>query len=287
MAVDKMKILLTGSQGQLGQDVLTQLTLHDLPYVATDRLSFDLTNPTQMLEMLDHHQPTHIFHCAAYTQVDKAEVEQERCYQVNVEATRLIVDWANQHSAKLIFFSTDYVFDGQGQEPFDENTPPNPINYYGWTKREAEKLILTHMKHFAIYRVSWLYGLKGRNFVYTISNLLKTRDHLEIVSDQIGTPTLTHDLAVYLINHFEHDQGVLHIRNEGYMSWYEFACNIRSHTQSDCVIHPITSQAYQKPHMAKRPLNSRLGSLYPHTTLRPVDEALTFFMSHLHDDVDA
>ena len=256
-----MKVLVTGVRGQLGFDIYHtfQATSHEV--IGTTRETLDLTDLDSIPLILDSHKPDCIIHCAAYTKVDQAEQEKELCWLVNTEATKVMVDWCQRNQAKLIFFSTDYVFDGTGDQPFDENAPTNPINYYGFTKREAEKYIEKQLDKYTIYRVSWLYGAQGHNFVKTMLKLFETKDTIQVVNDQIGSPTNTKDIAEFIVQTFDENlRGIYHLNNQEYMSWYDFAVMIRDSVKSTCEVKPISSDAFFKGGMAKRPYNSRLGS---------------------------
>ena len=256
-----MKVLVTGVQGQLGFDIYHAFRVTSHEVVGTTRKTLDLTDLDSIPLILDKHKPDCIIHCAAYTKVDQAEQEKELCWLVNTGATKVIVDWCQRKQAKLIFFSTDYVFDGTGDQPFDENAPTNPINYYGLTKREAEKYIEKHLENYIIYRVSWLYGTQGHNFVKTMLKLFETKPTIQVVNDQIGSPTYTKDIAEFIVQTFEEKlQGIYHLNNQEYMSWYDFAGMIRDTVKSTCEVKPTTSEAFFKEGMAKRPHNSRLKS---------------------------
>jgi|LDZT01.1.fsa_nt_gi dTDP-4-dehydrorhamnose reductase/dTDP-4-dehydrorhamnose 3,5-epimerase len=252
-----LKFMVTGVNGQLGHDVMMQLKEINLNVIAPIRDDFDLTNEEQVKEYIIEEKPDVIIHCAAYTAVDKAEDERDLCYAVNVEGTRFVAESAKQINAKVVYISTDYVFDGLGVEPQREDKKTAPINYYGYTKEQGEKIVRDLIdKHF-IVRTSWLYGSNGNNFVKTMLKLAETRNEISVVSDQIGTPTYTKELAEFIISLVQTNKyGTYHGVNEGYCSWYEFAKAIFKKSEIDMILNPIATEDF--PTRAKRPLNSRL-----------------------------
>jgi len=254
----RLKFMVTGVNGQLGHDVMMQLKEMDFDVIAPIRDEFNLTDKDQVKKYILKERPDVIIHCAAYTAVDKAEDEKDLCYAVNVEGTRVIAETAKQINAKLVYVSTDYVFDGLGQEPHSEDKETQPINYYGYTKEQGEKIVRELLdKHF-IVRTSWLYGLNGNNFVKTILKLAETRNEINVVSDQIGAPTYTADLSKFIIDLLQTDKyGTYHGVNEGFCSWYEFAKAILEKSASKVKVNPISTESY--PTKAKRPKNSRLA----------------------------
>jgi len=244
------------SKGQLGFDLLRQIKDLNIEYLGIDRDEVDITKIDQLRPVFDMFQPTHIIHCAAYTQVDKAEEDKESCYQANVIGTKNLVQLSKEKRCTMVYISTDYVFDGQGTQPFDINVKPNPINYYGYTKYLGEKIVQNELKKFFIVRTSWVFGINGNNFVKTMLNL-KDKELITVVDDQIGSPTYTADLASFLLNLIlTENYGVYHATNEGYCSWYEFAVEIFSMSGITVNLKPIPSSEY--PTKAKRPFNSRL-----------------------------
>jgi dTDP-4-dehydrorhamnose reductase len=253
-----MKVLITGSNGQLGYDLAKILRYKNIDFLATDRSTMDITNIEQVSKVIKDYFPDIVIHCAAYTYVDKAEDEKELCYSINVLGTKYISQACKEIDAKLIYISTDYVFDGKGIEPFIETDLPNPINYYGHTKYQGEMIVQSLLSKYFIVRVSWLFGSNGKNFVKTIQNLLKDREHISVVSDQFGSPTYTLDLAKILLEIIKSEEyGLYHITNEGFCSWYEFALEILNLSGRDVRIYPINSSEF--PTKAKRPFNSRLS----------------------------
>jgi dTDP-4-dehydrorhamnose reductase/dTDP-4-dehydrorhamnose 3,5-epimerase len=253
-----LKYMVTGVNGQLGYDVMMKLKEIDFDVIAPRRDEFDLTNKDQVKKYIIKEKPDVIIHCAAYTTVDKAEDEKDLCYSVNVEGTRTVAEAAKKINAKVIYISTDYVFDGSGQKPHSENKETNPINYYGYTKEQSEKIIRELIDRHFIVRTSWVYGSNGNNFVKTVLKLAESRNEINVVSDQIGAPTYTKDLADFIVNLVQtNNYGTFHGVNEGYCSWYEFAKEIFEKSGLSINTNPILSEEY--PTRAKRPLNSRLG----------------------------
>lgn len=251
------KFMVTGVDGQLGHDVVLKLQTLNVDIVAPSREEFDLTNTAQIKDYILKETPDVIIHCAAYTAVDNAEEEKELCYAVNVEGTRAIANAAKDINAKVVYISTDYVFDGLGEEPHSEDKQTSPINYYGYTKEQGEQIIRELLDEYFIVRTSWVYGINGNNFVKTMLKLAENRSELNIVSDQIGSPTYTKDLADFIVRLVLTKQyGTYHGVNEGFCSWSEFAQSIFEKTDKQVVVKSVTTQEY--PTKAKRPLNSRM-----------------------------
>ncbi|UPM54755.1 dTDP-4-dehydrorhamnose reductase [Gottfriedia acidiceleris] len=253
-----MKVLVTGYGGQLGYDVVRACEQHGLVVKAIGRKELDITKRESVSSIIDSYKPDVIVHCAAYTAVDHAEDDKENCWNVNVEGTRYLVVAAKKHHSKFIYISTDYVFNGKGESPFDEDDQPDPIGYYGLTKYEGEKVVQSFIENYFIIRISWVFGNNGNNFIKTMLRLSETRDELNIVGDQIGSPTYTVDLARLIVDLIKSDKyGIYHATNEGYTSWAEFAKEIFKQTDSKTLVKPIASEDY--PTRAARPKNSRLS----------------------------
>lgn len=253
-----MKVLVTGAKGQLGYDVVERLKELNIEHIGVDRDDFDLTNEEQTKEFVLNYKPDVVIHCAAYTAVDKAEDEREICYAVNVLGTKYIAESCKELNAKMVYISTDYVFDGEKEEPYEEDDTPNPINYYGYTKYLGEEEVKKNLEKYFIVRISWVFGRNGNNFVKTMLRLGQERKELNVVCDQVGSPTYTFDLAKLLCDMIQTDKyGIYHATNEGYCSWYEFACEIFKVAGMDVNVIPIKSEDY--PTRAKRPRNSRLN----------------------------
>lgn len=260
-----MKILVTGVNGQLGHDVVNVLNSRGIESRGVDIADFDLTDRAAVIAYVTEYKPDAAIHCAAFTAVDKAEEAREICYAVNVDGTANIAEACRQLGIPMMYISTDYVFSGEGTEPFEVDSPKAPGGYYGLTKSLGEDRVRAVLDQSFIVRTSWVFGLNGSNFVRTMLRLGLERDHLTVVSDQIGSPTYTADLAPLLADMIVTDRfGVYHATNEGLCSWYEFADAIMKSGGRTCTVQPITSDQY--PSKVKRPLNSRLSK-------RSLDEA--------------
>ena len=253
-----IKVLVTGVKGQLGYDVVKRLNALGIESVGVDIDDFDLTNKDQTEKYILNSRPDVVVHCAAYTAVDKAEDEKEKCYAINVDGTRYIAEACRKIDAKMVYISTDYVFDGEGTDAQLENKVTDPCNYYGYSKEQGELVVRELLEKHFIIRTSWVYGKNGNNFVKTMLKLAQTRDEINVVSDQIGAPTYTPDLAVLICDMLQTTKyGTYHGVNEGYCSWYEFAMAIFQRAGVNIKVNPMPSSEY--PTKAKRPLNSRLA----------------------------
>lgn len=253
-----MKVLITGCAGQLGHDVAQLLSSKGVAHLAADKADFDLTNPDSVKGFVQAYSPDTVIHCAAYTAVDKAEENSADCYAVNVLGTKNLTDACRNLDVKFVYISTDYVFDGEADKPYETDAPTNPQSVYGTTKLAGENAVRRFTaKHFII-RTAWVFGKNGSNFVRTMLRLGKERDIISVVCDQFGSPTYTKDLARLICDMIETDSyGTYHATNEGYCSWAEFAAEIMKQAELDTVVKPITSAEY--PAKAKRPMNSRLS----------------------------
>lgn len=253
-----MKVLVTGYNGQLGYDVVKRLEANGIECKGTTRNDFKLTNKASVIEYINSYNPEVVVHCAAYTAVDKAEDERELCFDINVNGTRYIAEACKEIGAKMVYISTDYVFDGKGNKPFEVTDTPNPINYYGQTKYEGELEVQKLLEQYFIIRISWVFGSNGNNFVKTMLRLGRERSELNVVNDQFGSPTYTYDLSKLIVDMiYTEKYGVYHATNEGYCSWYEFAIVIFKIAGIDIKVKPIKTEDY--PMKAKRPKNSRLS----------------------------
>lgn len=274
-----MKVLVTGGNGQLGYDVISLLNSEGIEFLGTDRESLDITNKEQVTRVISDYNPDAVIHCAAYTAVDKAEDEKNLCYSVNVLGTKYVAEACKEIDAKMVYISTDYVFDGEGDEPFRVTDKPNPINYYGQTKYKGEVEVQKILDKYFVVRISWVFGGNGNNFVKTMLRLGKERDEISVVADQIGSPTYTYDLAKLLIEIIGTDKfGVYHATNEGYCSWYEFACEIFKQAGVAVKVNPIKTEDY--PTKARRPKNSRLYKS-PLIELENWEDALNHYIKHM------
>jgi dTDP-4-dehydrorhamnose reductase len=258
MESNAMKILVTGYTGQLGYDVVKQGMKHGFNMIGVGSKDFDITNQQSVFDYVREINPDAIIHCAAYTAVDKAEDDKSTCWNVNVEGTNNLAEAAKEINAKFMYISTDYVFNGTGDSPFKETDKPNPIGYYGITKYEGEKVVQQLLDKWFIVRISWVFGINGKNFVKTMLRLAETRNELNVVGDQIGSPTYTFDLARLLIEMIQTDKyGIYHASNEGYCSWAEFAKEIFKQANINVNVNSISTEQY--PTRAVRPKNSRMA----------------------------
>lgn len=251
-----MRVFVTGVKGQLGYDVVNELEKRGHTAIGVDIEEMDITDGEAVKRVISGAGPDAVVHCAAYTAVDAAEDNEELCRRVNALGTENIVRACRELDCKLMYISTDYVFNGQGTRPWEPDDEREPLNVYGQTKYEGELAVETLEKYF-IVRIAWVFGVNGKNFIKTMLNLGKTRDSLTVVDDQIGSPTYTYDLARLLVDMIETDQyGRYHATNEGLCSWYEFACEIFRQAGIQIKVSPVASSEY--PSRAKRPMNSRM-----------------------------
>ena len=253
-----MKVLVTGVKGQLGYDVVKDLEKRGHQPIGVDRDEMDLMDNEAIRTFIMNLKPEAIIHCAAYTAVDKAEEEVETCYQINAEAVKVISECAKELDVKLIYISTDYVFDGTKEGEYVETDLPNPINVYGASKLKGEQYVQTLLEKYYIVRISWVFGVNGNNFIKTMRRLGSERDELNIINDQVGSPTYTADLAPLLVDMMETDKyGIYHATNEETCSWYEFTNEIFKQSGIEVKTNPITTDQY--PTAAKRPMNSKMS----------------------------
>ena len=282
-----MKVFVTGVNGQLGHDVINELVKRSIGAVGSDiteaykgtqdgtavctldYVMLDITDEKKVQEVLMRIHPDVVIHCAAWTAVDLAEDEdkQEKVYLINAKGTEYLAKVCKEINAKMLYLSTDYVFDGNGTEPWKpDNENYQPLNVYGKTKLEGELAVKKHLEQYYIVRIAWVFGLNGKNFIKTMLNLGKKYETLRVVSDQIGTPTYTKDLSVLLVDMIlTEEYGVYHATNEGgYISWHEFACEIfkqaaelMDEIYSKVNVLPVTTEEYGLS-KARRPYNSRL-----------------------------
>ncbi len=253
-----MKFLVTGGSGQLGSDVESVLRQRGLDYLSVGTRQLDITDEDAVFACMRAYRPDAVLHCAAYTKVDQAEEEEERCRMINAAGTRHIARACEACGAKLLYTSTDYVFPGTGETPYETDALTGPLNVYGQTKLEGEFAVREALERHFIVRVSWLFGKNGNNFVKTMLRLGRERRTLNVVCDQIGSPTYTADLAVLLCDMVESDvYGTYHATNEGFCSWYDCAKAVFRLSGETTEVLPIATADY--PTKAKRPLNSRLS----------------------------
>ena len=253
-----MKVLVTGVAGQLGYDVIKDLEKRNIDCVGADKAEFDITDFKASHKFITDYMPEAVIHCSAYTAVDKAEDEPELCYLVNAVGTENIAKICKEIDAKMIYISTDYVFDGAKDGFYEVDDIPSPINVYGKTKLEGENAVQEILDKYFIVRISWVFGINGNNYVKTMLRLGKEHKELNVVSDQIGSPTYTADLAPLLVDMIQTDKyGVYHATNEGECSWAEFAEEIFKVAGMNVKVNNITTAEY--PTKARRPINSRLA----------------------------
>ena len=254
-----MKVLVTGYGGQLGYEVVRLLESREVECRGVDVADFDLTNAESVYRCVQEYAPDVIVHCAAYTDVDKAESQPEICTAVNSSGTMNMARAALRVGAKMVYISTDYVFSGEGKKPFEINDPYGPKNVYGMSKVQGEDAVRSLMTRYFILRTSWVFGKNGKNFVRTMLRLGREKQELRVVCDQVGSPTYAKDLARVICDLIPTEKyGIYHVRNEGYLSWAEFAEMIMKKSGLNCRIIPVPSSEYPTP--ARRPLNSRLSA---------------------------
>ena len=253
-----MRILVTGVTGQLGYDVVSCLKERQLECIGTGSSDFDLADADAVREYLMQYRPDIVIHCAAYTNVNQAQQEQERCRAVNVDGTRAIALACRELGAGMVYISTDYVFPGDGTQFYETDDSKNPQCVYGRTKYEGEQAVQEILEKYFIVRVSWTFGAHGNNFVKTMLRLGRERQEVRVVDDQVGSPSYTKDIAAVLCDIAVSEKyGVYHLTNEGVCSWAEFTQEIFRQAGIGAKVIPIPSSEYPTP--AKRPLNSRLS----------------------------
>ena len=276
-----MKVLVTGVAGQLGHDVMNELHKRGYEGVGSDiapkysgaddgtavtkmdYVQMDITNSQEVTETIKKVNPDVVVHCAAWTAVDLAEESEnkEKVMAINVGGTENIAKVCKELDCKMVYISTDYVFDGYGTRPWEEDCKDYaPLNVYGESKLMGEKVVSLNLEKYFIVRIAWVFGVNGNNFIKTMLNVGKKFDTLKVVNDQIGTPTYTYDLSRLLVDMIETDKyGYYHATNEGgYISWYDFACEIFRQAGYNTKVNPVTTQEYGVS-KARRPFNSRLN----------------------------
>lgn len=253
-----MKVLVTGVKGQLGFDVCRELDKRNIENKGIDKDDCDITDENAVLDYIKSYTPDVVVHCAAYTAVDRAEDEKEICYNINVKGTEYIARACKEINAKMVYISTDYVFEGVGETAYEVQDKAAPNNTYGITKYQGEETVRKILDKYFIIRISWAFGINGNNFINTMMKLGETRSELSIVADQIGSPTFTYDLSPLICDIIATDKyGIYHATNEGYCSWADLAEYIFSVTGQKVLVHHIKSEEY--PAKAPRPKNSRLS----------------------------
>ncbi|MBO5352609.1 MAG: dTDP-4-dehydrorhamnose reductase [Lachnospiraceae bacterium] len=265
-----MRVFVTGVAGQLGHDVVNELRKRGHEAVGSDVMAMedasfeqlDITDREAVVQVLEKVQPDAVVHCAAWTAVDLAEEEDkvDKVRAINAGGTRNIAEACKKLDCKMIYISTDYVFDGQGETPWQPDCKEyKPLNVYGQTKLEGELAVSELLEKFFIVRIAWVFGVNGKNFIKTMLNVGKKYDTVRVVCDQVGTPTYTYDLARLLVDMAESEKyGYYHATNEGgYISWYDFTCEIFKQAGYDTKVVPVTTKEYGLS-KAARPYNSRL-----------------------------
>ena len=272
-----MKALVTGVAGQLGHDIMNELAKRGLDGIGSDLapeysgmqdgtavttmpyLSMDITNPESVRDTIISSGADAVIHCAAWTAVDKAEEMPDACRKVNAYGTENIAKVCEELDIPMMYFSTDYVFNGNGTRPWEPDDEYEPLDVYGRTKAEGEVAVREHVKKFFILRIAWVFGTNGNNFIKTMLRLSENHDSLRVVCDQIGTPTYTYDLSRLVVDMIQTDRyGIYHVTNEGdYISWYDFTLAIfEAAGVTHVKVTPVTSEEYGAA--AKRPYNSRM-----------------------------
>ena len=253
-----MKVLVTGAKGQLGRDLMNELERQGLEGIGVDVEEMDITDPEKCRSVIGRAGADAVIHCAAYTAVDAAEDQAELCRRINGEGTRNVAEACRDAGVKLMYISTDYVFDGQGTRPWEPDDERAPLNVYGQTKYEGELAIEELLDRYYIIRIAWVFGAAGKNFIKTILRLGKEKGAVSVVDDQVGSPTYTYDLARLLVDMVQTEHyGRYHATNEGECSWYEFACEIFRQAGLKVQVTPVSSEAFAA--RAKRPANSRMS----------------------------
>ncbi len=253
-----MKVFVTGVKGQLGYDVVRELEKRGLTAIGVDIEEMDITDAASVDKVVTEANPDAVIHCAAYTAVDAAEDNEAICRKVNADGPRNIARTCKKLGIKMIQISTDYVFNGEGEKPWEPGDPVGPKTVYGQTKYEGEVAVQEELDDFFIVRIAWAFGKNGKNFVKTMLRLAETHDSLTVVADQYGSPTYTYDLARLLVDMIQTDKyGIYHATNEGFCSWYEFAKAIFEKAGKNVTVKPVTTAEYGAK--AYRPANSRLS----------------------------
>lgn len=301
-----MKVFVTGAGGQLGYDVIREVKRRGYYSIGSDitkiaeplsdeMVHLDITDIDEVKRVLEEKRPDVVIHCAAWTAVDLAEEADmlPKAYEINVNGTKNIANVCRNLDCKMIYISTDYVFSGEGDTPWlPESTETIPVNTYGKTKLAGEHIVSDLLDKYFIVRVSWLFGRNGGNFVKTMLNIGRKNDVIRVVADQFGTPTYTVDLARLLLDMAEGDKyGYYHASNEGgYISWFQFACEIFKQAQYETEVIPVSTAEYGL-NKAKRPLNSRLDkhklSVMGFTLLPSWQDALLRYLKETNDGKDS
>lgn len=240
-----MRVLVTGAKGQLGKDVLKAFERVQWDCKGIDQDTCDVTVSEEVKAVIAGYRPDVVVHCAAYTAVDRAEDEREACWAVNVSGTRAVALACQSVGAAMVYISTDYVFDGTCEVPYEVTDTPHPKNYYGLTKYEGEQVVQQILDKYFILRTAWVFGNQGPNFVRTMLRIGREREEIQVVADQFGSPTYTEDLAERMVSMLQTTHyGIYHITNEGVCSWYDFAKEIFRQAGYEVAVKPIATADY-------------------------------------------
>lgn len=263
MITKDSRILVTGVKGQLGYDCVRELKERGYKSVlGIDREELDITDEQAVHKFINEYKPDVVMHNAAWTAVDKAEQLPDAVYTVNALGPKYIAEACKEIDATMFYISTDYVFDGKGNKPFEVNSPKNGLSVYGKTKSQGEDFVTSTSNKYFIIRISWVFGINGNNFIKTMLRLAETHKELNVVNDQVGSPTYTYDLAKLMCNMMETNRyGIYHATNEGFTDWATFARYIFEVANKSVIVNGVTTEEYKKlvPNQADRPLNSRMS----------------------------
>jgi dTDP-4-dehydrorhamnose reductase len=257
-----MKVIVTGSNGQLGSE-LRELAASEtnLEFLFFDRSTLDLSDLSAIEDIFKKYEPAYLVNCAAYTAVDNAEQDHEGAFAINATAVGTMATVCRRHQCRMIHISTDYVFNGKSDHPFFPDDTKGPLNVYGLSKLKGEELALQENPDVIIIRTSWVYSSYGKNFVKTMMRLMKEKESINVVNDQVGSPTYAADLAasiMVILKSGKWHPGIYHYSNEGLISWYDFAIAIKQFTNASCLVNPVDTSAYPTP--ARRPFYSALNT---------------------------
>lgn len=263
MITKDSRILVTGYKGQLGYDCVRELKERGYQNVlGIDKDELDITDEGKVHDFILGYKPDIVMHNAAWTAVDKAEEMPDAVYKVNALGPKYIAEACKEAGALMFYISTDYVFDGKGEKPFEVDSPKDGLSVYGKTKSQGEDFVTSILDKYFIIRISWVFGINGHNFIKTMLKLSDTHKELSVVDDQIGSPTYTYDLSKLMCDMMVTEKyGIYHATNEGYCSWAEFAKYIFEVAKKDVIVHPVSTIEYKRlvPNQADRPLNSRMS----------------------------
>lgn len=252
-----MKVLVTGATGQLGYDIIKELNKKNIDAVGIGSKDCDITVKNDVFQTIGSIRPDAIIHCAGYTAVDNAEIEIDKCNLTNVEGTKNIALACKQYDIKLLYVSTDYVFSGEGTEPWKPDDERKPVSQYGKSKYQGELVVESLLHKYFIVRISWVFGINGKNFVKSMMKLAETNNEIAVVSDQVGSPTYTVDVSKIMVDMIQTEKyGKYNVSNDGFCSWDEFAQEIFACTNKKIKVIPVSSKEYGAK--VKRPSNSRM-----------------------------